>query len=85
MCYEDLRQALAATAKERDELKKELALAKERLTLLAGISHRTGDCAKFCVHSNDPFARCDVECERCENPCACYFCEDGSKFEFIPG
>lgn len=33
MCYEDLRQLYAAAAKERDELKKELAYTKELLKM----------------------------------------------------
>ena len=33
MCYEDLKQLYAATAKERDELKKELAYTKQLLEM----------------------------------------------------
>lgn len=81
-CYEDLRQLYAATAKERDELKKELVQVKAERDKAVSDMGRMIDCCKACVHENDAAKTCTGECEACEQTCACYSCLESSGFQW---
>lgn len=92
MCYEDLRQALAATAKERDALKKELAAAvSKRNELQADLDAAISDMGKMidsckaCVHEESAKSaneQCDCDCPHCSAKCACDSCIEGSCFQW---
>ena len=84
---EGLQDNLAASEEARSELGKRLAEAQQSLhektsefdALLEGVH----DCADVCVlcANTDSNPDCDGECEGCENPCACWQCDEkASKF-----
>lgn len=92
MCYEDLRQALAATAKERDTMKRELAAAVSKgnelqADLDAAIADMAKgiDCCSVCAHAEAAKSSselCVADCEKCNNTCVCYSCVKGSLFQW---
>ena len=44
--------------------------------------HHISEPCKICAHNADVFG-CDIECEACNDRCACYFCtDDYKKFEW---
>lgn len=86
MCYEDLRQLYAATAKKRDELRRRVdLLEKEKAALLKVVSENLG--CDYCKHDGlelpcaDDFdfmfscAGCEYAKTRC---CGC----DGARWEW---
>ena len=88
----DLRIAeehLASAFAERDELRAALnaakaeaaKMARERDAAIADMKRMLDNC-KACVHQDAAPEDCDCECMRCEKPCACNDCRDGSRFEW---
>ena len=63
---------------ELGRLRKELEQVKKERD---NVARREDDCP-HCAHRDEAPTDCDLKCLRCENPCICYKCRDGDKFEW---
>lgn len=63
---------------ELGRLRKELEQVKRERDDIA----RLEDDCPHCAHRDEAPTDCDLECLRCENPCICYKCRDGDRFEW---